>query len=225
MKPNVKRRNCNGPCGRSLPLTEFRLRRHGVDTGKKSARHALCRDCRNAFVREKTLKKRKRELSHDLLREILQAGSFNRVDDVIAGMLTRFGGLDGFVTAWWETIEFAKRQGRYGIGFVMRSYFALARMVEFNDRHTEPHELDYDTMSEDELQAGLEASIRDALEKRVPQMLASGEVNAVQLVSEMGCERQLLEALDPVGLSGAIREMVADGSLSVDDVIEQPASV
>ena len=89
---------CQG-CWQELPLDRFRLRRRGT-----SRRQGVCRVCYNAYMRAYRAKRRSKKIAR-FGAELRREADVHRVVVLCAGMITRFGGVEGFCDAWYRQIR------------------------------------------------------------------------------------------------------------------------
>lgn len=120
-------RLCNR-CGRDLPLDAFRLRYKGG-----SQRHSQCNACRNSYERRQRWMKQRGELNKGLTQ--LMRGGPDHVSNAINALIHKFGGLHRFTESWWHHFEEAQTR-RYGAGFVLKTFLAVAHMIEVNEKQT-----------------------------------------------------------------------------------------
>ena len=145
---------CN-TCHRVFPIDNFRLSR---TTGV--SRLNQCRLCHNLSERVRRRKKRQqlsnRVLSKGLLR-INDEKNRDKVAIVIGGLLSRFGGVDGFVQAWHDYFKTARNKGGYA---TLRCLESVIRMMEYCDENESKAEI----LSEEELHESINQSLVALLE-------------------------------------------------------------
>jgi hypothetical protein len=131
--------------------TEFRPRRAGG-----SKRTLQCRACHcqaEKLRREAKRSRQHRQAVNRQLARLKQAKSARQVGAVCEELIGCFGGVEGFSTAWRACLEADLARGGFA---ALRHLEAVLRLVQ----HCEEDRPDYRSMSDEELLAVIEATIR-----------------------------------------------------------------
>ena len=131
--------------------TEFRPRRAGG-----SKRTLQCRACHchaEKLRREAKRSRQHRQAVNRQLARLKQAKSARQVGAVCEELIGCFGGVEGFTPAWRACLEADLARGGFA---ALRHLEAVLRLVQ----HCEEDRPDYRSMSDEELLAVIEATIR-----------------------------------------------------------------
>ncbi len=129
-------------CGRTLPVDRFRLRRQGG-----AARQGCCRECYNGRMREYRRRRRDKAIGQFASR-VRREPSLRGVVALCNAMFARFGGVDGFATAWAAQIDAACaiRPGQKTVMDAFAAILHLLKIVEANGGAR-----DYSLLSDEDL--------------------------------------------------------------------------
>jgi hypothetical protein len=126
-------------CQQIRPLDQFRRRYTGTEN-----RHALCKACFNEDAAQRRATKRFKTLHEHNKRINRQAQSVAIVVAATAEIVGRFGGVDGFVTAWKEALDRASADGKPHL--VVRGMSMVVHLINtcetIRESGPQPDELD-----------------------------------------------------------------------------------
>jgi hypothetical protein len=125
-------------CGRTLPIDEFRFRKRGEPT-----RQGSCRECYNRRMRLHRLGRRLKAI-RGFSSQVLRANGPPALSRICAGMLCRFGGVDGFCREWIAHIHAAP----VGSPTALSAFSAFFRLMAVADAQ---QQVDYSALSDEEL--------------------------------------------------------------------------
>ena len=138
-------RFCN-QCLKVKPITEFRRRSR---TG--SARLGQCRACHNESERQRLANKRAHRNHRRMakcLTELKNERSNDRLELILGVMITKFGGMQGFITAWDKYCSLAMEQSGFA---AFRCFSTVIRLAQY----CEEHRSDPSEMTDEELERAM----------------------------------------------------------------------
>ena len=139
-------------CLQIKPQSEFRRRYRD-----RPERVRQCRECHNDSERLRRGRKRerlnKKELSKTLT-ALKNEQSDRKVKVLCCEMSQRFGGMDGIIEAWQQSLDNDLQQGGYA---AFRHISAMIRLLQYY----EENKPDYSTMSDEELLEIMSQSVLD----------------------------------------------------------------
>jgi hypothetical protein len=160
----VRRKLCVD-CGQDKLETEFRRRSRNSDK-----RHSQCRDSYNAYMRQYRANARRKEIAKFACKVSSPRVRPNAIPALVDRMFRRFGGVDGFCTAWTDTFKAARaaRPGSTGSKMVLDWYRTFFRLMELTAAEKEKKSEYVEAMSDEEADSTLVEYVRRALDQREP---------------------------------------------------------
>ena len=143
-----------GSCRELKPLSEFRRVRRG-----QQRRRPECRACHNKSVREHSRRRRYKELCNTLLPLARKSARAGMTEWAVGHLVAAYGGVEGFVDAWRDAIDFARQQGETLLP--LRSYQLVLEVL--SKHHERLESVEFDTMSEAELKDFILGHLADRL--------------------------------------------------------------
>ena len=156
-------------CLRVLPLTEFRRRRAGG-----TVRMRECRACHNQSERDRRARKQagqSRKQVGKYLTRLNDDLTNKQIRLLCSAMISHFGGLQGFIGAWSDYYQYARKQRGLGAYRCLESVIRLMQYCEENRRDTSE-------MTDEELTCSIREDLRGLIQQ-CPEL-------AVTAASEIG---------------------------------------
>ncbi len=132
-------------CQRVQPIGNFRRRFRGRD----DLRESECNECRNIRLRASRLKGCENRI-HKFVRKMQKATDEAKVIAICGGMCKKFGGVDGFVQAWFGAYQAANKR-HPGSSMVTNSLLAIMRLSEICQQ-LRPQQHDLTLLSDEDLE-------------------------------------------------------------------------
>jgi hypothetical protein len=159
-------------CGRSLPLSEF---------GNLDVDH-LCRDCRRRESKELEARRtwsKAQAKANEVMKVVVRHGAgAPHVDDMLASIMSEFGGIEKFCHEWWCQID-KNVQRNPGSATAIKQFTDIARFIASattrRDKATDVRLLK-DSELQEEVASFMLAYVKDKESTVDGQLLTSNEV-------------------------------------------------